>query len=970
MWSDSPKRYADVRIIFTDYETSNWTWDPLAKAYYWHRFFSHQPDLNFDNPEVQKAMLAVVDFWLELGVDGLRLDAVPYLFEREGTSCENLPETHDFLKKLRGWVDQHHPGRMLLAEANQWPEDAVAYFGAGDECHMAFHFPIMPRLYMALRMEDCFPIVEIMEQTPSIPKGCQWALFLRNHDELTLEMVTDEERDYMVRAYAQEPEMRINLGIRRRLAPLLNNNRRRIELMNALLFSLPGTPVIYYGDEIGMGDNVYLGDRDGVRTPMQWSPDRNAGFSKSNPQRLILPPVVDPEYHYEALNVETQQQNPSSLLWWMKRMIAMRKQYPAFGRGSYEPLSTENRKVLAFLRRHEGAVLLVLANLSRFAQCVDLDLAEFRGMVPIEVFGNAAFPVIGEGRYRLTLGPHYFFWFSLEPISGPDSVAPAATPVQLEVADSWHSVLQGRGRARPPVERALTQHLVSKRWFRGKARQLKAVRLRDALPLQRSGPGPQLLVVEATYADGEPETYTLAVDFAEFGSDNVIADLVVRSKRGDQFGKLLDVSEDPAFAEKLLTLVSMSKRVRGQRSELAAVADRSLKALAAEPPEARPLGVEQSNTTFVFGDEIACKFVRKLDEGASVEVEVLEHLKTRAEVAHVPRLLGRLALTQKGGADSTVVLFQRFVPNQGDAWSFTVDELERYFERIVTGPPELSLPATPAVQPLQLVGQAPPAGLAQCLGAYPDMARLLGKRTAELQLALADAPEDSPFHPESFTAMARRSYYQSVRNLTSRSFDLLRGQLAMLLPEQQRMARKLVGREREVQARLRRLLERPAAGKRIRGHGDYHLGQVLMTDSDFVIIDFEGEPARSAAERRRRRSPLSDVAGMLRSFHYAAFGVLTATPAGSDVRPEDVPALEPWAKSWTLWVSAAFLDGYLTALKGSGLVPEEEEDVASLLDVYLLEKCLYELGYELNNRPSWVGVPLLGLAHLLPPGDA
>jgi maltose alpha-D-glucosyltransferase / alpha-amylase len=415
VWSDTPERYTEARIIFKDFEQSNWSWDPVAKAYFWHRFYSHQPDLNYDNPAVFRAMTRAIDFWLGMGVDGLRLDAVPYLFEREGTNCENLPETHEALRRLRQHIDRRHEDRMLLAEANQWPEDAVAYFGQGDECHMAFHFPVMPRLFMAVRMEDRFPIVDILAQTPAIPETAQWAIFLRNHDELTLEMVTDEERDYMYRVYAADPAARINLGIRRRLAPLLGNHRRRIELLNGLLFALPGTPIIYYGDEIGMGDNIYLGDRNGVRTPMQWSPDRNAGFSAANPQRLYLPIITDPEYHYEAVNVDAQQTNQHSLLWWMRRLIALRKQHPAFGRGTLEFLSPRNRAVLACIRRHPEETLLIVVNLSRYVQYAELDLGAFQGQTPMELFGRVAFPTVGDRPYLLTLAPHTFFWFALEP---------------------------------------------------------------------------------------------------------------------------------------------------------------------------------------------------------------------------------------------------------------------------------------------------------------------------------------------------------------------------------------------------------------------------------------------------------------------------------------------------------------------------------------------------------------------------
>src|SRR2546427_9292098 len=485
VWSDTPEKYREARIIFRDFEPSNWTWDSVAQAHYWHRFYAHQPDLNYDHPEVRRTMLRVVDFWLDLGVDGLRLDAIPYLYEREGTTCENLPETHAFLKDLRRHVDQRYGDRMLLAEANQWPEDAVVYFGNGDECHMAFHFPVMPRLFMALHMEDRFPIVDILDQTPDIPESCQWALFLRNHDELTLEMVTDEERDYMYRVYAHDAHARINLGIRRRLAPLVGNDRRRFELMNALLFSLPGTPVIYYGDEIGMGDNFYLGDRNGVRTPMQWSGDRNAGFSRANPQRLYLPVIVDPQFHYESINVETQQNNPHSLLWWMKRLIALRKRYRAFGRGTISFLYPNNRQVLAFIRRHGGEQLLVVANLSRFVQYVELDLSAFKGMVAVELFGRTPFPPIGDLPYLLTLGPHSFYWFGLErprTVEAAVSATDEARPPRLRVKGPWQNVFEAEAGA--TLAAALPALLRTRRWFGGKALEIKAATITATIPFE------------------------------------------------------------------------------------------------------------------------------------------------------------------------------------------------------------------------------------------------------------------------------------------------------------------------------------------------------------------------------------------------------------------------------------------------------------------------------------------------------
>jgi maltose alpha-D-glucosyltransferase / alpha-amylase len=427
VWSDTPERYPDARVIFIDTETSNWTWDAQAGAYYWHRFFSHQPDLNYDSPQVREAMLDVLRFWLELGLDGFRLDAVPYLFERDGTNCENLPETHSFLRRVREMVDEEFRDRVLLAEANQWPEDVVAYFGAGDECHMAFHFPVMPRMFMAARREEAIPIYEILERTPGIPESCQWGLFLRNHDELTLEMVTDDERDYMYAEYAKDPRMKLNLGIRRRLAPLLDNGRDEMQLMYAVLFSLPGSPVLYYGDEIGMGDNVYLGDRDGVRTPMQWTGDRNSGFSRADFAQLYAPPLMDPLYGYQAVNVEAQLRSSTSFLRWLRRFIELRKAHPVFGLGSYMPIITSNPRIFAHIRGYEDDIALCVHNFARSAQAVELDLSAFEGRIPVEMLGTTAFPRIGELPYLLTLAPRGFYWFLLT-----EEEEPEAPPVPAE----------------------------------------------------------------------------------------------------------------------------------------------------------------------------------------------------------------------------------------------------------------------------------------------------------------------------------------------------------------------------------------------------------------------------------------------------------------------------------------------------------------------------------------------------------
>ncbi len=529
VWSDTPDRYKDARIIFRDFEQSNWAWDPVAKAYYWHRFYRHQPDLNFDNPEVREALLQIMDYWFAMGVDGMRLDAVPYLFEREGTNCENLPETHGFLKELRAHIDARFQGRMLLAEANQWPEDAVSYFGNGDECHCAFHFPLMPRLFIAVQMEDRFPIVDTLAQTPPIPDICQWMLFLRNHDELTLEMVTEAERDYMYRVYARDPRARINLGIRRRLAPLMGNNRRKIELLNALLLSLPGAPIIYYGDELGMGDNIYLGDRNAVRTPMQWNANRNAGFSNAGPQQLFLPVVVDYEYHYETVNVETQHNNPNSLLSWMKRLIALRHSSTALGQGSIEMLYPKNDRVLAFIRRAGDERVLVAANLSAVPQYSELDLSSLEGQVPVELFGQGEFPRIGKEPYMLMFGAHAFYWFALKQAvanqrseSGDQrsDLRPPTTDLSLrlpalEVHGDWEEVFEAPACRK--LERLLPAFLRSRQWFGGKSRTIRTVEVGDVLPIRspKVNAAVSVALLRVEYADGEPEGYLLPIAFGD-----------------------------------------------------------------------------------------------------------------------------------------------------------------------------------------------------------------------------------------------------------------------------------------------------------------------------------------------------------------------------------------------------------------------------------------------------------------------
>jgi len=979
VWSDTPDRYRDARIIFKDFESSNWAWDREAKGYFWHRFYSHQPDLNFDNPAVVKGMLGVVDFWLASGVDGLRLDAVPYLYEREGTNCENLPETYDFLELLRSHVDGRFEDRMLLAEANQWPEDAAAYFGAGNRCHMAFHFPLMPRMFMATRMEDRFPIVDILNQTPPIPESCQWAIFLRNHDELTLEMVTDEERDYMYRVYAEDPQARINLGIRRRLAPLLGNDRRVIEMMNALLFSLPGTPVIYYGDEIGMGDNIYLGDRNGVRTPMQWSADRNAGFSRANPQRVYLPVITDPEYHYEALNVEAQQNNPNSLLWWMKRMIALRKRYKAFSRGTIEFLYPENRKVLAFLREFEDERILVVVNLSRHAQYLELDLSRFRGAVPVELFGRTDFPSIGEWPYLLTLSPHTFYWFALELQRERIEVTLPASEGRLpviEVSGGWEELLNDRGL--PQLEELLPSFLMSRRWFRSKARQIRAADVIDAIPIQGAPSSGQqegsssltiVTVLHVEYTEGDPELYVLPLSTAPAGQDGqeppAYASLArLKTTEGERV--LFDAFIDPAFARALLHGLDRRRTWNGEVGKTVATVTRAFRRARGpshEALDASPLLGEQTNTSVLFGDRLILKLIRKLEEGTNPDLEIGRFLTESAGFPHTPPMAGALEYRRGRGHSMTIGILQGFVPNEGDAWQYTLDALGSYLEQAMARGSEEEEPLVPRpLDILAMAGTEPPPLAQELMGTYLESARLLGQRTGELHVALASRPEDPAFAPEAFSTLYQRSLYQSMRTSTQQAYRLLRG-TGRSIPQ----TVQLIDLQDQILERFRTILGEPIEARRIRIHGDYHLGQVLYTGKDFVIIDFEGEPSRPLGERRIKRSPLRDVAGMIRSFHYAAYTALERQMA--DRLQTDNPSfLEPWALFWYGWVSSSFLQAYLEAAAPGEFLPTSERQMRILFDALLLDKALYELRYELNNRPDWVRVPIQGILQLLENG--
>jgi len=972
VWSDTPEKYQDARIIFKDFEPSNWTWDPLAKAYYWHRFYAHQPDLNYDNPVVRAEMLRLLDFWLELGIDGLRLDAVPYLYKREGTNCENLPETHAYLKEVRTHIDAHYKNRMLLAEANQWPEDSVAYFGNGDECHMAFHFPVMPRLFMALRMEDRFPVLDIMHQTPAIPDACQWAVFLRNHDELTLEMVTDEDRDYMYRVYAQDRQARINLGIRRRLAPLLENHRGKIELMNALLFSLPGTPVLYYGDEIGMGDNIYLGDRNGVRTPMQWSGDRNAGFSQANPQRLYSPVIIDPPYHYEALNIEAQQQDTHSLLWWMKHIIALRKRHHAFGRGTLEFLSPDNNKILAFVRRHEDEILLVIANLSRFVQYAELDLSRFQGMEPVELLGRSRFPAIGTAPYFLSLGSHAFYWFLLRPqpapkvVTGPDE---KELPL-LHVRGSWERVFHGK--TREALEELVLSYLGTCPWFVDPGRTAKSATIQEQVPVVNGSEIARVCLVQVDYGEGEPQGFIVPLAYArDKEAEDVLGNLrqsaIVRLRVGggaeNEEGLLYDATAAKGFASTMLQAVAERASFPGSGTEIAAWPEDDL-ARYQPPDQALPepsiLRNDEADTSLAFGDRLVLKFFRRVEPGVNPELEMGRFFARRNVFPNHPPLVGAIEFRRASAEPVTLGVLQGFVPNEGTAWDYTLDDLGRFFDRALTltiAPEDLPLPSRPRID---LVDQPIPPLAEEVIGSYLAFVSRLGQRTAEFHVALASATDDPSFAPEPFTQMYQRSLYQSLHTQARRTYELLRKRLKSLPDEERGEAQKVLDHEDEVLRRMRQIYERRIDAQRTRYHGDYHLGQILNTGKDVVILDWEGDAGRPMSDRRLKRTPLRDVAGMLRSFHFAIY---VASRKGR-LRPEDIPALEPWTRMWYVWVSVAFLKAYLTVADQASFLPKKRADLEILLDFSLIKRAVGDLSRELKSHGERIMVPLRGLVRL------
>ncbi|WP_432811710.1 maltose alpha-D-glucosyltransferase [Pantanalinema sp. GBBB05] len=978
VWSDTPEKYQEARIIFQDFESSNWAWDPIAKAYYWHRFYSHQPDLNYDNPAVRQAVFGVMDFWLSMGVDGLRMDAVPYLYEREGTNCENLPETHDFLKQLRQHVDTYFSNRMLLAEANQWPEDAAAYYGDGDECHMNFHFPLMPRLFMALRMEDNFPIMDILQQTPEIPANCQWGLFLRNHDELTLEMVTDEDRDYMYRVYAQDPEMRLNLGIRRRLAPLLGNDRRQIELLNSLLLSLPGTPVLYYGDEIGMGDNIYVGDRNGVRTPMQWSADRNAGFSRANPHRLYLPLIVESEYHYATVNVEAQRANPNSLLNAMKRLIATRKRFQALGEGDFQLLHPDNRRVLAFTRTFADEQILVVANLSRFVQTVELDLTAFQGHIPVEIFGRAEFPEIKGASYFLSLSSYAFYWFTLKPQPSLLQAQPQTDLPILVVAGDWQTIV-AQANLRNQLEALLPNYLSQYQWFGGRTRSIRTTQITHTIAIPTKEQKTFLISLQVDYMDSNSQTYLLGLGYAEgeqalrLLSEQPQA-VIARLQTADQtvVAVLFDALTDQTFAIALLEAIANSHSYRGTTGQLVTTATPLFASLSQQnyQLDTALLKGDHSNTSILYSDpsksgsppQLILKLFRKVDTGVNPDLEIRRFLDTHGFKA-IPSIAGWIAYHQSEPAEQvTIGILQEYIPDAWNTWDYTLDHLRHYFEHVavsdVTEVPLLSEPL------LRLQANDIPALAREAIGSYLANVQLLGQRTAELHLVIASDPDHPDFAPEPFSSLYQRSIYQYARNLTGRVFPLLKDRFRTLPSTVQPLAKTVLEHQQNYLDQFRLILDQKITALRTRYHGDYHLGQVLYTGKDFIIIDFEGETTRNLSERRIKRSPLRDVAEMLQSFHYAANFALRREVESGMIHTEQYARMQEWVQFWECWVSAAFLNTYLTVASQDDFLPKTHQELQALLDNYLLEKAIYDLGYELNQHSDRVEIALRRILQL------
>jgi maltose alpha-D-glucosyltransferase / alpha-amylase len=972
LWSDTPEKFPEARIIFTDFENSNWEWDNVAKAYYWHRFYSHQADLNYDNELVREEIRKVIDYWYDLGVDGLRLTSVMFLFAREGTNCENLPEVHRYLKELRQYVDKRHPGKILMAETNLWPEDAAQYYGQGDECHMNYHFPLMPRLYMALQTEDRYPIIDILEQTPPIPDNCQWALFLRNHDDLMLTMVTEEERDYLYKVFAQDHGAKVNEGIRRRLAPLLGNDRRKIELLNSLLFSLPGTPVVYYGDEIGMGDNIYLGDRNGVRTPMQWNSDRNAGFSQANPQKLFLPVISDPLYRYEAVNVEVQNRNPSSLLWWMKNIVHMRKRLRAFSQGKTRFLDSPNSKVLAFIRSSEGESILVVANLSKYSQAVELDLRQFKGIQPMEIFSQNKFFEIGPEKYQFTLSPYGYYWFLLEQNEATDEKGPKERQIaDLEIDVEWPAFFLNYTAKRNFEKKILPAYLNSCRWFGGKSRNIVSIDIKRHPAVDVDNARAYFLHIEVRYTDGLPETYFLPIAFVTnaermvYFLKNAPGAVVSYLKTPAREGILIDAIFSETFRNELFWMIKNNATLQVEGGLLQFEAGRMLLDLEIEKEDiaSEILKAEQSNTSVIYNNQFFFKIYRKLDTDINPDLELVRFLSEKTSFQNSPRYGGGIQFEDANEKNYTILgLLQNKIPNQGEAWTAMLEALDRYYERVLTKM-DRDKPLPELIRKSRLYFEDFPERLQQLIGSVTyERVTLLAQRTAEMHIALTSNYEDKDFCPERFTQNYQRSIYSGHRKLVAEKLNALASRMTSLPTHIAAEAQKILDLRDDILTCFSEIHQRKIDAVKTRIHGDYHLAQVLFNGRDFFIIDFEGEPMHTISERRLKKTPFKDVAGMIRSFHYAAYGQLVLH---QNYRKEDMPFLEQWAHQWFHYVSQSFLTAYLERAQGRDFIPPDEEGWKLLLRNYILEKAIYEVGYEMNARPEWLRIPIRGVLHAM-----
>ncbi len=974
-WSDTPDRFREAAVLYPDAKRSNWTWDDVAKAFYFHRFYSWQPDLDYANPAVRKEVLKVLRFWAEIGVDALCLNGAAYLAERDGTPCEHLPETHAALEEFRRELSSSYPELVLQAGVSGWPGRVVEYFGGGKECHLAPNLPLATRLFQALRQEDRHPVADIMRQTPAPPAGCQWVTLLRHHDELTLSLATDEERDYLYSEYASDVRMRLHAGILRRLAPLADNDRRKIELLYGLLLGLPGAPKLYYGDEIGTGDNVFLGCRDAVRTPMPWSADRNAGFSTADAARLYAPPVSDPVLGYQVVNVEGQQRDSSSLFHWLRRLVALRKRFPIFARGRLELLEPDNRKVLAFLRVLDDEVVLVVANLAGTAQPAELDLAEFAGRYPVEMFGRSVFPRIGAARYPVMLAPHAFFWFRLR--EQPEEIATRFVPVRtedvevvptLDVAGEWEDLLDGPARA--PLERSvLPGYLRSQRWFGGKAREIEAVKVADWGAFPRANSTAFVALIEVDFAGGGRDLYFLplavstgsaALELYESSRPLVLARL--SGPRADAV--LHDALTDDSVATALLDLIGAEGSIQLRGGTIRGFPTAAFARLRGPSDQRLPVvrgPATSSNSLVFFGRRLLLKLFRRLGEGVNPDFEVGRFLTERAYFDRIPSVAGAL-LREADGRTYTLGILQERVPNQGDGWKHAIDELGRYYDRATArmyGPD----PVPPDVCPIpELIGRAPPAAAIETIAGYLNSAATLGYRTAAMHLALSSDAGDPDFAPEPLTEADLDELREETLGQARKALAALESHIDRLPAEVAAPARDLLANGAAVFERLAAVHGTVPDAEKTRIHGDYHLGQVLWVDGDYIIIDFEGEPTRTVEERRAKFSPVRDVAGMLRSYHYAAYAGLFAYTKD---RPGDFERLRPWADLWFQWVSAAFLRSYLETAMDAAFLPRDRKVFAALLDGFTLAKALYELVYELNNRPDWVRIPLGGVLTLL-----